>query len=377
MGKINIYSTNGTNKAGLEYTGTSDITVDTGHLSGTSSNLQTQLNTKASTADVQNVITKSATAPSSPSNGDFWYDTDDTAFYFYDGSAWKLIKQSFEATGGNSVTESGGYKIHTFTSSGTFSVVKGQTEVEYVVVGGGGAGGADDGGGGGAGGYRSSVNGEASGGGAAAESKLVVSQGNYTVTIGAGGPAFEHVQSRSTSQGGDTTFGSITSVGGGMGGHTDGVGTGYIGSPGGSGGGNHQAPNDQPAGSGTTGQGYAGGRGDGNLDGSVWAGGGGGASETGNVGQDSKGGDGVQTNITGTPTYLAGGGAGATRQLSSAIPGGAGGGGNGSHLTSSNTGTAGAVNTGGGGGGGPGTGSNYQRRGHPGGSGIVIIRYAI
>ena len=121
----------------------------------------------------------------------------------------------------------------------------------------------------------------------------------------------------------------------------------------------------------------AGGRGDGNLDGSVWASGGGGASETGNVGQDSRGGDGIQTNITGTPTYLAGGGAGATRQLSSAIPGGAGGGGNGSHLTSSNTGTAGAVNTGGGGGGGPGTGSNYQRRGHPGGSGIVIIRYAI
>ena len=109
----------------------------------------------------------------------------------------------------------------------------------------------------------------------------------------------------------------------------------------------------------------------------VWAGGGGGASETGNVGQDSRGGNGVQTSITGTPTYFAGGGAGATRQLSSAIPGGAGGGGNGSHLTSANSGSAGQANTGGGGGGGPGTGSNEERHGWNGGSGIVIIRYPI
>lgn len=374
MGRINIYSTSGSNKASLEYDGASDVTVDTAHLTGTSSNIQTQLN--SNTNAVQNVITKSATAPSSPSNGDFWYNTDTTSFYFYDGSAWQLIKQSFAATGG-SVTESQGYRIHTFTSSGTFTVTKGQAEVEYVVVAGGGAGGADDGGGGGAGGYRSSVQDEASGGGSSAENKLLVTQGSYTITIGAGCPGVEHVQSRSSSQGGNTTFGTITSAGGGMGGHTDGVGTGYIGSAGGSGGGNHQAPNDAPAGSGTTGQGYAGGRGDGNLDGLVWAGGGGGASETGNVGQDSKGGDGIQTSITGTPTYFAGGGAGATRRLSSAIPGGAGGGGNGSHLTSANSGSAGSANTGGGGGGGPGTGSNYERRGHSGGSGIVIIRYQI
>lgn len=374
MGRINIYSTSGSNKASLEYDGASDVTVDTAHLTGTSSNVQTQLNTNATA--VQNVITKSATEPSSPSNGDFWYNTSTTSFYFYDGSSWQLIKQSFAATGG-SVTEAQGYRIHTFTSSGTFTVTKGQAEVEYVVVGGGGAGGADDGGGGGAGGYRSSVNGEPSGGGASAENKLLVTQGSYTVTIGAGCPGVEHPGNRTTSQGGDTTFGSITAAGGGMGGHTDGIGTGYIGSPGGSGGGNHQAPNDAPAGSGTTGQGYAGGRGDGNLGSTVYAGGGGGAAEAGNTDGLCHGGDGVQTSITGTPTHLAGGGGGGHRLDSSSRPGGNGGGGNGSHLTTANTGSAGAANTGGGGGGGPGTGSAYERRGHPGGSGIVIIRYPI
>ncbi len=377
MGTVNIYSGNGANKASLEYDGASDVTVDTAHLTGTSSNVQTQLNAKASTTDVQNVITKSAAAPSSPSNGDFWYDTDDTAFYFYDGSAWKLIKQSFEATGGNSVTESGGYKVHTFTSSGTFSVVKGQTEVEYVVVGGGGAGGADDGGGGGAGGYRSSVNGEASGGGAAAESKLLVSQGNYTVTIGAGAPGNNHSIPRVAQRGGDTTFGTITSIGGGMGGNAVYSPTNEsYGTSGASGGGNHQAVNvTTNGGAGTTGQGYHGGSGDAGTD--VFAGGGGGAGEPGSVNGRSHGGDGVQTNTTGTPTYLSGGGAGSDRSPSSAIPGGAGGGGNGSHLTSANSGTAGSANTGGGGGGGPGTGSLYERRGHAGGSGIVIIRYPI
>ena len=343
-------------------------------LANVASDIQAQLNTKASTSDVQNVITKSATAPSSPSNGDFWYNTDTTSFYFYDGSAWQLIKQSFAATGGT-ITEASGYRIHTFTSSGTFTVTKGQAEVEYVVVGGGGAGGADDGGGGGAGGYRSSVQGESSGGGASAETKLLVTQGSYTVTIGAGAPGNDHQAGRPVSSGNSTTFGTITSLGGGMGGNSYSAAE-HQGLPGGSGGGNHQGLNStNPGGAGTTGQGFIGGRGDNGSD--VWAGGGGGAGEAGNADGDSHGGDGVETNITGTPTYFAGGGAGSTRKLSSTIPGGAGGGGNGSYLTAANTGSAGQVNTGGGGGGGPGTGSNNERRGHPGGSGIVIIRYPI
>lgn len=374
MGTINIYSTSGSNKASLEYDGASDVTVDTAHLTGTSSNIQTQLN--SNTNAVQNVITKSATAPSSPSNGDFWYNTDTTSFYFYDGSAWQLIKQSFAATGG-SVTESQGYRIHTFTSSGTFTVTKGQAEVEYVVIGGGGAGGADDGGGGGAGGYRSSVQGESSGGGASAENKLLVTQSSYTVTIGAGAPGNEHTIPRGAQRGGDTTFGTITSIGGGMGGNAVYSPTNEnYGTSGGSGGGNHQGLNvNTNGGSGTTGQGYHGGSGDAGTD--VFAGGGGGAGEPGSVDGRSYGGDGIQSAIAGTNVYYAGGGGGCDRSPSSAIPGGNGGGGNGSHQTSANTGSAGSANTGGGGGGGPGTGTLYERRGHAGGSGIVIIRYPI
>jgi hypothetical protein len=63
---------------------------------------------------------------------------------------------SISATGGT-VTTSGGYKIHTFTSSGTFSVssVPSGATIRYLVVAGGGGGGNNNsagsaGGGGGA-----------------------------------------------------------------------------------------------------------------------------------------------------------------------------------------------------------------------------------
>ena len=57
------------------------------------------------------------------------------------------------ATGG-SIATSGDFKVHTFTSSGTFEVTtlgSVTTDVEYLVIAGGGASGL--GGGGGAGGY--------------------------------------------------------------------------------------------------------------------------------------------------------------------------------------------------------------------------------
>ena len=78
-----------------------------------------------------------------------------------------------QASGGTEVT-SGGYKYHTFTSSGTFTVdLAGLFEV--LVIGGGGGGGsyAEGSGGGGAGGlFNASV---------------YFSASSYTVTIGAGG----------------------------------------------------------------------------------------------------------------------------------------------------------------------------------------------
>lgn len=53
------------------------------------------------------------------------------------------------ATGGT-ITYAGGYKIHTFTSGGTFQVLSGSGSVDYLIVGGGGGSGGSYGGGGGA-----------------------------------------------------------------------------------------------------------------------------------------------------------------------------------------------------------------------------------
>ena len=81
---------------------------------------------------------------------------------------------AFRATGGT-VTAAGVDLVHTFTSSGTFAVAAGTTNVSYLVIAGGGGGGKGDyiAGAGGAGGYRNSFSGasttEKTGGGGDAE----------------------------------------------------------------------------------------------------------------------------------------------------------------------------------------------------------------
>jgi len=50
---------------------------------------------------------------------------------------------AFEATGGT-ITTDGAYTVHTFTSSGTFTVLSGEKSCEVAVVGGGGSGGCID-----------------------------------------------------------------------------------------------------------------------------------------------------------------------------------------------------------------------------------------
>ena len=71
-----------------------------------------------------------------------------------------------DASGGSEST-SGIYTIHTFTSSGTFTVNSGSGDVEFLIIAGGAGGGGS--GGGGAGGYRSAVGTENTGGGASTE----------------------------------------------------------------------------------------------------------------------------------------------------------------------------------------------------------------
>lgn len=236
--------------------------------------------------------------------------------------------------------------------------------IEYLVVAGGAGGSlsnfATGGGAGGAGGYRSSVSGESSGGGASAESPITVSVGSeYPITIGAGGAS-------STNGSNSSLSGIIISLGGGRGAGFNQHGA----SSGGSGGGG--AYNSQPGGAGTAGQGYAGG-----LSDTGSGGGGGGAGAVGGNGSSLRiggdGGVGVQSNITGTPTYRAGGGGGgATSGYATPAVGGTGGLGGGGNGGSATAGFPGTANTGGGGGGPIGDSVSL---GGAGGSGVVIIRY--
>ena len=275
---------------------------------------------------------------------------------------------------GGTITTSGGFRIHTFTSSGTFGLTY-SIAVQYLVIaGGGGAGARRHGGGGGAGGYRCSVSGETSGRGASAETASTLSAGNYTVTVGAGGASATGSSNTNTgnTNGSNSVFGSITSLGGGWGSTYN-----TSGNSGGCGGGSgSENSTNTTAGSGTTGQGYDGGDGA-NNQGGGGGGGGGGASAGGGAGgvgsseNGGNGGTGRASSITGSSVTRAGGGGGGGSTSATAGTGGAGGGGNGAN---SNTNpTSGSANTGGGsGGGGP-----DVRTAPNGGSGIVIVRYAI
>jgi len=112
-------------------------------------------------------------------------------------------------------------------------------EMGYLVAAGGGGSGADSGGGpgGGAGGLRTTY-GLTSGGGASAETNLTLATGTYTITVGAGGAAYD---GSTTAQNGVastiTGVASVSTVGGGAGGDFLKSGTAYKGNAGGSGGG--------------------------------------------------------------------------------------------------------------------------------------------
>jgi hypothetical protein len=288
------------------------------------------------------------------------------------------------ATGGTEST-SGDYKIHTFTSSGTFQVTAagsppGSTKISYMVIAGGGGGARDGAGGAGAGGYRegkcSSDPYTASPLAATPCSALTASIGSFPISVGAGGSV--GAGCTIATQGGSSIFSTITSAGGGRAGQNPSPNT--AGGDGGSGGG------------GRSNVGAAGGAGNtppvsppqGNPGGSSapssppynqWGGGGGGGA--GGAGSNyppgGQGGAGVTSSINATPTVRASGGAGGSNNpaapAAAATPGGGGAGGS----SPGGNGGAGTANTGGGGGSGACGGSPSV--GGAGGSGIVIVRY--
>ena len=298
----------------------------------------------------------------------------------------KVTNPKYISASGGTITTSGDFKIHTFTSSGTFTVSSvgnsagGGTVVSYQVIAGGGGGGTNNpasstgGGGGGAGGYREgkASNDSYTASPLNAPAGLTVSAQGYPITIGGGGTGTP----AATTEGGASVFSTISSAGGGYGAsYNQGVNAANGGSGGGgayartAGGSGNTPPVSPPQGSdgGTASRPAPSFR--------AGAGGGGATAIGGNTNPLSggHGGSGATSHIPGSPATLAGGGGGGGGAFGDSGGGdGANGGGNGAADNSGNNGSNGTANTGGGGGGGAGTSSS---NGGTGGSGKVVIRY--
>ena len=145
------------------------------------------------------------------SQGFLAYDSTVGCVKVWNGQKWqKLDEATVNASGGSQVYDFGLYRVHKFTSSGTFNVQSTQNDakMDLMIVGGGGGGGCSDGncsnGGGGAGGlvYKSNVS---------------LSVGNYPVVVGSGGAGYYN-QDTKGDNGGDSSFNGFTALGGGGGG---------------------------------------------------------------------------------------------------------------------------------------------------------------
>jgi hypothetical protein len=328
---------------------------------------------------------------------------DSTTLIYVDGTqGWTSILDNttnqygaayITATGGT-ITTSGDYKIHTFTSDGCFSVSAagnpaGSDSVDYLVVAGGGGGGFDGGGGGGGGGFRlsnSTCMPAPLTSPLANPTGLPVSVTTYPITVGAGGTCNPNGLPTACTTGSNSIFSTIISAGGGgagsngipsggAGGSGGGSGRNNISTPGGGTG--NTPPTSPPQGS----------PGNYHIGGGI-GGGGGGADPLGAIPVPSNSGDGGNgsyvvssgfAGANGTPgpvgstSYFSGGGVGGHNPSdspgASQIAGAGGGGGQ-----AAPGGVAGTVNTGGGGGAGDAAGP-IGYTGGAGGSGIVIIRY--
>ena len=189
---------------------------------------------------ISQVTTTQRDAIPNPEAGQLIYNTTTSSLQLYDGSAWAAVYDPpFNASGGdvaNGLAPGNGYKYHTFSNSGSFTVSANTKNVQVLVVAGGGGGGSNnnggtDGGAGGGGGGVALTNG----------ATIPVSPGTYNITVGGGGaggnaPGTENNNpgcrsknapfgGNSGNNGGNSVFGAgspsaiqITAIGGGGGG---------------------------------------------------------------------------------------------------------------------------------------------------------------
>ena len=101
--------------------------------------------------------------PGTGVDGDLYYNTSTKRYKFYNGSTWADVNAEILTATGGTVTTSGAYKIHTFTTNGNFTVSSGSKSIDYLIVGGGGSTGNSwtSGGGGGGGGASNGTSGTA------------------------------------------------------------------------------------------------------------------------------------------------------------------------------------------------------------------------
>lgn len=330
----------------------------------------------------------------------------------------RAVSSKLNITGGTITTPGDGYRYHTFTSPGTLDLNSygASVSIDYLLVAGGGGSSGDFSDGGGSGG---------SGAGGYLSGSAPLGVGSYPVVVGTGGiggrnapTAYDPTGTYQAGQNGNnSTFNSLTAVGGGKG-----AGAGPIGAAGagGSGGGGNRISSGAGAGEqypGPAQQGFPGGAGGLPERGGGGGGAGGAGASSGPGVSPQSGGPGLSWPGNGV-TYAGGGGGGGfgTSGVGIGTPGsgggGAGGPGGGGHgggtanptsgPSPSNdinqaSGKAGATNTGGGSGGMcesrpssdpaatvfaadpaqvvPGTVCVNHFSG-PGGSGIAIVRYA-
>jgi hypothetical protein len=241
--------------------------------------------------------------------------------------------------------------------------------VEYLLVAGGGGGGGG-------------ITGDGASGGGGAGGLLY---GNKTfnfntsclITVGTGGSGGlglgtggSSYSLRNGTNGNNSVFDNLTSIGGGAGKCQDGTSGNSGGSGGGGAGGGSPLPG--AGGAGTSGQGNSGGSGQG----SPYGGGGGGGAGSAGGNSGGSGGTGLSYSITGQSLSYAGGGGSGSNQygVAGGFSGGSGVGGTGA--TGVGVGGNGAANTGSGGGAGGGNGSPGQGgNAGAGGSGVVILAY--
>ena len=307
---------------------------------------------------------------------------------------------------GGSITNTGGYRYHAFTSSGTFQVYSGFTpNIEIFMIGAGGGGGSWVPGGGGAGG---AVNIDS-------PASFSTSAQTYTVTVGGGGSGAVNPGSMNAPfgnqsiTGGDTSLRDasgnyvLTAIGGGRGGNYDGSGAPAFGKgqDGGCGGGMGRSGQGNGAGVQTTattsplgnavsansrtyGIGYNGGSSSTNETYGQEGGGGLNNSER-STGSGKNGIDiswvnalniGTNSGNSASSGGYFGGGGGAGHHSGGSVGSGGVGGGAGGRSNSGSKANSGITNTGGGGGGGGRPGGSYSEGGN-GGSGVVILRYTL